>query len=434
MGKTVKSVLIVLMILSGAGINLKSGFGQSASSEDLPAYKNPLIQTEKRVEDLLSRMTPDEKIGQLSCMLGWEMYSKTGNKVSPSDSFKKAVKEQQPGMFWATLRADPWTEKTLETGLNPELAAEATNLLQKYFIENTRLGIPLLFAEECAHGHMAIGTTVFPTAIGQGSTWNPGLIQQMAAATAAEARAQGAHIGYGPILDLARDPRWSRVEETFGEDPYLNGQMGIAVVKGFQGDGLKSGKNLASTLKHFTAYGASEGGHNGGNVRAGMLELHSVFLPPFNDAIQAGAISVMTAYNSIDGIPCTSNRYLLDDIVRGKWGFEGFFVSDLGGISALRSGHRIAETPAQAAALALKAGVDVDLGGEDYGEKLKEALQNGQIKITDIDQAVRRVLKVKFEMGLFENPYVKPAEAKENARNREHILLHGRSPANQSSF
>jgi len=208
MSKLEKSILIVSLIFLGAGINLKSVFGQSASSEDLPAYKNPLIQTEKRVEDLLSRMTPDEKIGQLSCMLGWEMYSKTGNKVSPSDSFKKAVKEQQPGMFWATLRADPWTEKTLETGLNPELAAEATNLLQKYFIENTRLGIPLLFAEECAHGHMAIGTTVFPTAIGQGSTWNPGLIQQMAAATAAEARAQGAHIGYGPILDLARDHRW----------------------------------------------------------------------------------------------------------------------------------------------------------------------------------------------------------------------------------
>ncbi len=423
MSKTEKSILIVLLILSGAGIHLKSGFGQTASAGELPAYKNPVFPTERRVEDLLSQMTLDEKIGQLSCMTGWEMYSKTRNSVLPSDNFKKAVKEQQPGMFWATLRADPWTEKTLETGLDPGLAAEATNLLQKYFIENTRLGIPLLFAEECAHGHMAIGTTVFPTAIGQGSTWNPGLIRQMAAAIAAEARAQGAHIGYGPILDLVRDPRWSRVEETFGEDPYLNGQMGIAVVKGFQGNDLKSGKNLVSTLKHFTAYGASEGGHNGGNARAGMPELHNSFLPPFKDAILAGALSVMTAYNSIDGVPCTSNRYLLEDVVRGKWGFDGFFVSDLGGISSLRSGHRVAETPAQAAALALNAGVNVDLGGEDYGENLKNALQEGLVQIEDIDQAVRWVLKVKFEMGLFENPYVKSAEAKVKVRNEESIQL-----------
>lgn len=416
-----KSVLIVLFILFESGISLKDSIAQTSVTQELPVYKNQLISTEKRVEDLLSRMTLNEKIGQLSCMLGWEMYSRTKDEVSLSNSFKKLVEDQQPGMFWATLRADPWTEKTLETGLNPELAAEVTNMLQKYYIENTRLGIPMLFAEECAHGHMAIGTTVFPTAIGQSSTWNPELIKRMANVIAEETRAQGAHIGYGPILDLARDPRWSRLEETYGEDPYLNGQMGISVVRGFQGNDLKSGENIVSTLKHFVAYGISEGGHNGGSVNIGVRELFQDFMPPFYEAVKAGALSIMTAYNSVDGIPCVSNQHLLEDVVRGEWGFEGFFVSDLGGISGLRSGHRVAELPVQAAALALNAGVDVDLGGEDYGEKLKEALQKGLVKIDDIEQSVRWVLKLKFEMGLFENPYVKPVEAKEKVRNRQNI-------------
>ena len=224
-------------------------------------------------------MTLEEKVGQISVLLGWEMYDKKGNEVLVSEKFKQAQKEQYTGMLWATLRADPWTQKTLQTGLNPELSAKATNALQKYVIEHTRLGIPMLFAEECPHGHMAIGTTVFPTSIGQSSTWNPQLIEKMAAVIATEARAQGAHIGYGPVLDLAREPRWSRVEETYGEDPVLNSAMGVGMVKGFQGTDLKSNRNIISTLKHFTAYGVPEGGHNGGSVAIGTRELQQSYLP-----------------------------------------------------------------------------------------------------------------------------------------------------------
>ena len=385
---------------------------QNPSPDKKSVYKNASYPVDKRVDDLVKRMTIQEKIGQLSCLLGWDMYSKSDKDITVSEQFKKVVQEQQIGMLWATLRADPWTRKTLKNGLTPEQAALATNALQKYVMENTRLGIPLFLAEECAHGHMAIGTTVFPTSIGQSSTWDPALIQEMAKTIAAETRAQGAHIGYGPILDLARDPRWSRVEETYGEDPYLNGQMGIAVVKGFQGNRLNSGDNIISTLKHFIAYGISEGGHNGGSVNLGNRELYQEFLPPFRDAVNAGALSIMTAYNSVDGVPCTSNAYLLKEVVEKGWGFKGFWVSDLSAIAGLRSAERVAETPVDAAAQAINAGVNVDLSGADYGKNLMDAYKQGLVKMEDIDRSVRKVLTLKFAMGLFDNPYVIPSAVK----------------------
>ena len=200
-------------------------------------YKDSTASIEARVQDLLSRMTVNKKVGQLSTLLGWKMYTKTETGVKASDELKKAVQEQHIGALWGTLRADPWTQKTLKTGLDPELAAQATNAIQKTAVEDSRLGIPLFLAEEAMHGHMAIGTTVFPTAIGQAATFNPSLIEEMGKAIAHELRTQGAHIGYGPILDLSREPRCSRVEETFGEDPELVAQMGQALVKGFQGAG-----------------------------------------------------------------------------------------------------------------------------------------------------------------------------------------------------
>jgi beta-glucosidase len=388
-----------------------------------PKYKDPKSPTAERVGDLLSRMTPEEKVGQLSTLLGWEMYEKTGQKVGTSQKFRDAVRTEHIGMLWATLRADPWTQKTLITGLNPRLSAEATNAIQKYAIENSRLGIPMLLAEECPHGHMAIGTTVFPTSIGQGSTWNSELIQQMAAAIAAEARSQGAHIGYGPVLDLAREPRWSRLEETYGEDPVLNSRMGEAMVRGFQGTNLKSGNNVVSTLKHFTAYGNPEGGHNGGSITVGKRELYHSYLPPFRAAVQAGALSVMTAYNSIDGVPCTASHFLLTEVLRNQWNFKGFTVSDLGSISGLHGSHRVATGPADAAALAINAGLDADLSGYGFGKALLKALKDGQVSPAVLDTAVARVLKVKFDMGLFENPYVNPDRAAKLVRRPEHIAL-----------
>ena len=388
-----------------------------------PIYKDPSYSIDKRVHDLLQRMTVEEKVGQLSTLLGWEMYDKTSNGIQASLKFKEAVKTEHIGMLWATLRADPWTKKTLETGLTPTEAAEATNALQKFMTDSTRLGIPLLLSEECPHGHMAIGTTVFPTAIGQASTWNPALIQQMAQTIAKEARATGSHVGYGPILDLARDPRWSRLEETYGEDQVLNGKMGAAMVRGFQGNDLKSGFNIISTLKHFTAYGIPEGGHNGGSVTIGQRELEQSYLLPFRQAVKAGALSVMTAYNSIDGVPCSANPWLLKEVLRNDWGFKGFVVSDLGSISGLVGSHHVAATPAEAAAQAINAGLDADLSGYGYGAALLKALQDGLVTEKVLDAAVSNVLYQKFALGLFENPYVDIAKVKSSVRTDEHVAL-----------
>jgi len=388
-----------------------------------PLYQDRTAPTEARVQDLLARMTTEEKVGQLSTLLGWEMYQKNGAKVSTSAAYRKAVDERHIGGLWATLRADPWTKKTLLTGLNPTQAAAATNALQKYAVEHTRLHIPMLLAEECPHGHMAIGTTVFPTSIGQSSTWDPALIRRMAAAIAQEARAQGAHIGYGPVLDLAREPRWSRVEETYGEDPVLNGQMGVAMVQGFQGASLKSGVNIVSTLKHFTAYGVPEGGHNGGSISTGQRELFQSYLPPFRAAVKAGAQSIMTAYNSIDGVPCSANPYLLTDVLRQQWGFQGFTVSDLGSISGLLNNHHVAATAPEAAALAINAGLDDDLSGYGFDKELLAAVQQKLVAPGALDRAVGRVLRVKFEMGLFENPYVDAAKAARQVHTPVNVQL-----------
>jgi beta-glucosidase len=369
-------------------------------------YKNSTLPIEKRVSDLLGRMTVEEKVGQLSKLLGWEMYSKNGKQVTISNKLRKAVKEQHIGLLWATLRADPWTQKTLLNGLSPVEAARATNAIQRYMVDSTRLGIPLLLSEEAPHGHMAIGATVFPTAIGQASTWNPKLIQDMASTIAMETYAVGGKNGYGPVLDLARDPRWSRTEETYGEDPYLIGQMGTAMIRGFQGEKLGERDKIIGTLKHFVAYAAPDGGHNGESVSVGERSLRQYFLPPFERAVKSGAGSVMTAYNSIDGIPCSANPWLLKDILRKDWGFTGFVVSDLLSISGLNGGHATAATAEEAASQSIHAGLDVDLSGTGYGSNLLKAVQQGLVEPAVLDTAVARVLRMKFNLGLFDHPYV----------------------------
>ncbi|GAA6257725.1 glycoside hydrolase family 3 N-terminal domain-containing protein [Bacteroides sp. f07] len=386
------------------------------------SYKNPRLPVEQRVADLLSRMTLEEKVGQLLCPLGWEMYGIEGEAVFPSDKFKQLIKERHAGMLWATYRADPWTRKTLENGLNPALAAKAGNSLQKYVMENTRLGIPLFLAEEAPHGHMAIGTTVFPTGIGMAATWSPQLINEVGKTIGKEVRLQGGHISYGPVLDLTRDPRWSRVEETFGEDPVLTGTMGKAMVEGLGGGNLSQPYSTLATLKHFLAYGISESGQNGNPSLVGIRELHENFLPPFRRAIDAGALSVMTSYNSMDGIPCTANHYLLTRLLRNEWKFKGFVVSDLYSIEGIHQSHFVAPTMEEAAILALSAGVDVDLGGDAY-MNIINAVNTGRISNAMLDASVACVLRLKFEMGLFENPYTDPEKAKKEVRNNAHITL-----------
>ena len=396
------------------------GFTQSPPS--LPAYKDPSFSIDVRLSDLLSRMTLEEKVGQLLCPLGWEMYEIHGNEVCPSGKFKQLIKERNVGMLWATYRADPWTKKTLANGLNPEMAAKAGNALQKYVMENTRLGIPMFLAEEAPHGHMAIGATVFPTGIGMAATWSPELVKEVGQVIAKEIRSQGGHISYGPVLDLTRDPRWSRVEETFGEDPVLSGTLGASMVDGLGGGNLSQKYATIATLKHFLAYAVPEGGQNGNYASVGIRDLHQNFLPPFRKAIDAGALSVMTSYNSIDGIPCTSNHYLLTQLLRNEWKFRGFVVSDLYSIGGIHESHFVAPTQENAAIQSVMAGVDVDLGGDAY-TNLCHAVQSGQMDKTVIDTAVCRVLRMKFEMGLFEHPYVDPKIAAKTVRRKEHIEL-----------
>ena len=385
-------------------------------------YQNPNLSIDIRLADLLSRMTLEEKVGQLLCPLGWEMYEIHGSKVYPSGKFKQLIKERNAGMLWATYRADPWTKKTLANGLNPELSAKAGNALQKYVMENTRLGIPMFLAEEAPHGHMAIGATVFPTGIGMAATWSPELVKEVGQVIAKEIRSQGGHISYGPVLDLTRDPRWSRVEETFGEDPVLSGILGASMVDGLGGGNLSQKYATIATLKHFLAYAVPEGGQNGNYASVGIRDLHQNFLPPFRKAIDAGALSVMTSYNSIDGIPCTSNHYLLTKLLRNEWKFRGFVVSDLYSIEGIHESHFVAPTKENAAIQSVMAGVDVDLGGDAY-TNLCHAVQSGQMDKAVIDTAVCRVLRMKFEMGLFEHPYVDPKIAAKTVRRKEHIEL-----------
>ena len=395
------------------------GTGQAMAQQ--PLYKQANAPIEERIKDLMERMTVEEKVGQLCCPMGWEMYTKTGNKVEASELYKKQMGNGMPiGSYWAVLRADPWTQKTLENGLNPELAAEALNKLQKFAVEETRLGIPVLFAEETPHGHMAIGATVFPTGLSMASTWNPELLRRAGEIVALEARLQGANVGYGPVLDISREPRWSRMEESFGEDPMLAGILGVAYMKGMQGDVQNDGKHLYSTVKHFAAYGTPEGGHNGDRAMVGMNQLFSDFLPPMKMAVENGLATIMTSYNAIDGVPCTSNKFLLTDILRGKWGFNGFVYSDLFSIDGIAGTHHVAADVKEAGKLSLEAGVDMDLGANAYGKRTLELLNEGRLDMKYVDAAVANILRLKFKMGLFENPYVSPKDAKKYVRSEAH--------------
>ncbi len=385
--------------------------------EVLP-YQNAALSIDERLHDLMQRMTLEEKIGQLRCTMAWNYYDILNRgkrpQVVPSESFKKDIAEGNIGMLWATYRADPWTQKSLQNGLSPELAAVAGNALQRYVKENTRLGIPLFLAEEAPHGHMAIGTTVFPTGLGLAATWSPELVERVGEVIAKEIRLQGGHISYGPVLDLSRDPRWSRVEESYGEDPVLTGELGAAMVRGLGGGDLTKPFSTLATLKHFIAYGTTEGGQNGNQTVLGPMELHQNFLPPFRKAIDAGALSVMTSYNSCDGIPCTSNEYLLTEVLRNDWKFRGFVVSDLFSIDGIAQMFA-ARDRQEAGVLALKAGVDADLGAVAYG-KLADAVRKGMVGEEYVNRACERILRLKFEMGLFDNPYVDPKTAAANVR------------------
>ena len=389
-------------------------------------YEDPEQPIEKRVDDLLRQMTTEEKAGQLLAEFGWPLYQRTGDKITLTDEAKKVVVEHGTGTLWGFMRADPWTQKTLKNGLNTHYSVEATNMLQRYCIEQTRLGIPMFLAEECPHGHMAIGTTSFPTGIGQASTWNPDLLRQLGEAQAMEVRKQGGHIGYGPVIDLSRDPRWSRVEENFGEDTYLAGELGKAVVEGMQNNEKYP---IISTVKHFTAYGWTEGGHNGGGAHIGENEMQELILPPFRKVVEAGLLSLMTSYNEVDGVPCTGNKEMITDLLKNTWGFKGFVVSDLFSIDGM-TGHGVAANRKHAAEIAFNAGVESDLGGQAY-RNLPALLKEGKITEAQLDEAVRKLLTLKFQWKLFDAPFLDEKEELTKAELQAHRDL-AREVARQS--
>ncbi len=361
-------------------------------------YKDSSQSIEAKTKDLLSRMTIDEKIAQIGGVWSFEILEAGKFSSGMAESLLRNGIGQicRPGV---------------STGLPPKDMAELINGIQKFLAENTRLGIPALIHEECLNGFMAKNATIFPQIIGMASTWEPELVDKMTRVARAQMMAVGVRQGLSPVLDVARDPRWGRVEETFGEDPYLIAKMGTAYVKGLQGNDLQNG--VAATLKHFVGYGLPEGGLNWAPAQIPPRLLKEVYFYPFKEAIkESGALSVMNAYHEIDGIPCGASTELFTDILRTEWGFEGIVVSDYYAVENLQSYHRMAPDKANAAMLALTAGIDIELPKHDcYAQPLKEQIEKGVVPEKLLDRAVSRILRLKFMLGLFENNYVKPEEA-----------------------
>ncbi len=390
------------------------------------AYKDPQKSIEFRVRDLLNKMTIDEKISQLKVIMGWLAYEKHNGKLSApigiEPNLKKPFTElfsEGPGIIYGLLRSDTVTGKNLDSGLSPYEGAEVVNLIQKFIIEKSRLGIPTIFEEETQHGHMSIGATVFPTGIGMASTWNKNLIQKIGSVVATEMRARGGTMGLSPVLDISRDPRWSRVEESFGEDPYLTAELGKSMVLGLQGEKFDNNQ-IISCIKHFAGYGNTEGGHNGSPCIANERTIREVYLPAFEACFAIGAKATMSAYNEVDGIPLPANKWLLTDVLRKEWKFDGVVISDAYSIRRMIK-QRIAKDRIDAAALALNAGTDLDQGADSYTDGLLSAINKGLVSIATVDEAVSRVLRLKFLLGLFEQPYVNPERAQEvigNKKNR----------------
>ena len=400
------------------------GLGSRESVTRLPRYRDPDAPADERALDLLSRMTLEEKAAQMVCV--WNTKAET--LVDAEGRFDlakaKAAFADRHGLGQVGRPSDAGG------GLDPRGTAELTNAVQRFFLEQSRLCIPVLFHEECLHGHAAIGATSFPQPIGLAATFDPELVESLYTMTALEARVRGTHQALTPVVDVARDPRWGRVEETFGEDPYLVSRMGVAAVRGFQGDAsFRDRTRVIATLKHFAAHGQPESGINCAPAEMSPHTLRDVVLPPFRDAItRAGAISVMASYNEIDGVPSHANRWLLRDVLRREWGFAGFVVSDYYAIWELgyrpdTHGHFVARDKRESCALAVEAGVNIELPEPDCYRHLAELVREGTLQETQLDDLVAPMLYWKFQMGLFDRPYVDPDEAERVVGCDEHRRL-----------
>lgn len=401
-----------LVAIAGISAGLAAADARSAEVP-MPVYKDARQPVEVRVEDLLKRMTLEEKVAQLETV--WEGKSKL---ESPTGDFSPELASKNfPSGIGGFARPSDYRGVTQSNGAagasgetvnrDARQSAQFVDAAQHWAVEHTRLGIPILMHEESLHGLVARGATSFPQAIALSSTWDPDLASRVFSVAAREARARGATLVLAPVVDVARDPRWGRIEETYGEDPYLVTQMGLAAVKGFQGPTLPLAPDkVFVTLKHFTGHGWPESGTNVGPAHVGERELREIFFPPFEAAVKTYPVrSVMASYNEIDGIPSHANNWLLNEVLRSEWGYKGAVVSDYYGIRELVTRHHLYSDVKDAAERAIKSGVDVETPDPEAYAHLPELVREGRVPLGLVDQAVRRVLRLKFDAGLFENPY-----------------------------
>lgn len=411
-----------------AEVDTSRSAARATAGDAVPPYRDAARSHAERAADLLARMTLEEKAAQ---MVGvWQLKATT--LVADDGTFDVAKARAafghghglgqvgRPSDAGGSGSGGGGHEPT--KGRNARQQAELTNAIQRFFLEESRLGVPVIFHEECLHGQAAIDGTSFPQPIGLAATFDPALVESLYAMTAEEARVRGTHQALTPVVDVARDARWGRVEETFGEDPYLVSRMGVAAVRGFQGDpslvragrAFRDGKHVLATLKHFVAHGQPEAGQNCGPVNVSQRELREVFLPPFRAAVREAAVaSVMPSYNEVDGVPSHANRWLLRDVLRDEWGFRGFTVSDYYAIWELHDrpdthGHHVAADKKEACALAVRAGVNIELPEPDCYTHVVELVRDGTLQEAELDALVAPMLEAKFHLGLFDDPYVDP--------------------------
>jgi beta-glucosidase len=406
----------VAVVVALASANL------ALAAPEVPTYKDPRAPVDARVEDLLKRMTLEEKVAQMLSI--WDAKREVFDAKLELDPKKMAQKYPDGvGQFARPSDATGPGSPRVVPGRDVRSTVRLVNALQHFAVQHTRLGIPIMFHEEGLHGYAALGATSFPQAIALASSWDPALVREVNQITAREIRARGVTEALTPVVDVAREPRWGRIEETFGEDPYLVGEMGVAAIEGLQGENrardLKPGKVFA-TLKHLTGHGQPESGTNVGPAPYSERTLREFFFPPFEQAIaRTGVSAVMPSYNEIDGVPSHANVWLLEKVLRGEWGFQGAVVSDYYAIGDLMNVHHIAANLDQAARLALEAGVDIDLPSGTAYATLTQQVRAGRVPQARIDAAVRRLLTLKFRAGLFEQPFADADQAVAVTNNAE---------------
>ena len=367
-----KKVLILGLCLLGVTHSLSS-----KDKKSIPLYKDAKAPIEKRIDDLISRMTLEEKVLQLNQYT----LGRNNNVNNVGEEVKKV-----PSEIGSLIYFD----------INPELR----NSMQKKAMEESRLGIPIIFGYDAIHGFR----TIYPISLGQACSWNPGLVEQACAVSAQEARMSGVDWTFSPMIDVARDPRWGRVAEGYGEDPYTNGVFAAASVRGYQGDDMSAENRMAACLKHYVGYGASEAGRDYVYTEISAQTLWDTYLLPYEMGVKAGAATLMSSFNDISGVPGSANPYIMTEILKKRWKHDGFIVSDWGAVEQLKN-QGLAATKKDAAQYAFNAGLEMDMMSHAYDRHLKELVEEGKVTMAQVDESVRRVLRVKFRLGLFERPY-----------------------------